>query len=162
LYIVIAVLIVVFCIILMIGKNHSSKDERIGQPMNNKTSNTINSPSVTQTTGNSQALQKVICGVDNSSCVFSNVVNNFINNCQPVEVTISAGTSSNNKSPEIIMTISNGENNSCRFQEKGNGVDEDCTFTKENITKEVIMGMLGDTSSTSKPEFQKIKTASCK
>jgi hypothetical protein len=120
-------------------------------------------PAGTSTVGGSQTLlQKITCAIDDSNCMINNIINNFENNCQPVEVTILANTSSSHGFPGALMTISKGENGACHFQEKGLGIDQDCLFAKENVTQEVIFGMLGDTGSTSKLEFQKIKAESCK
>jgi hypothetical protein len=101
-------------------------------------------------------VKKVTCVGSDPGCIFGNVINNFTDNCQPAEVVTTAEDGS-----QVTFTISKGQNDSCRFQMVGLGVNQNCLFSKENVTAEVAKGMLGMDNVPNKPEFQKIKAASC-
>lgn len=101
----------------------------------------------------------VNCGGDDANCVFTNVIGNFTNDCQPVKVFITMDTTTNE---QVTITLSKGENGACRFQFEGLGIDQDCLFAKENVKQEVIKGLLGMDNIPNDPAFQKIKAASCK
>ncbi len=104
--------------------------------------------------------QKAItCNGDDVVCIINNVVGNFKNDCQPVEVIATVGDGSKE---QVTFIISSGENGACHFQMKGLGADQDCLFNKENVNEQVIKGMLGMDNIPNDPEFQKIKAASCK
>jgi hypothetical protein len=124
--------------------------------LNQPASNTdTEQPSTTES-----ALNKVTCGGDDQNCIFSNVIDNFKNGCQPVEVTV-VMTGEGTQVP-VIFTISSGENGACKFMFTGLGADYDCLFAKENVREEVVKGMLGMDNIPNDPEFIKVKSASCK
>lgn len=114
---------------------------------------------VKKTTAPSPVATKITCSENDQGCIFTNVINNFTNNCQPAEVIVTSGSVS---SPVVTFTISAGQNNSCRFQMVGLGVNQNCLFSKENVTAQVAKGMLGMDNIPNNPDFQKIKAASCK
>jgi|GEM_PF-5524949 len=126
------------------------------QPSSNAPS--IPSPQVSPTLSPpvSTASKKVTCASEDPNCIFTNIIDGFTNGCMPVEVTTTTGTE------QVTLTISGGENGSCRFQMKGVGVDQDCLFVKENVKTDVIKGMMGMDNISKDPEFIKIKAASCK
>ena len=101
----------------------------------------------------------VICAEDDPGCFIINVIGNFKNGCQPVEVMTMVGEGTQ---VQVTITISSGGNGACHFQLKGLGADQDCLFAKENVREEVAKGMLGMDNIPNDPEFQKIKAASCK
>jgi len=102
---------------------------------------------------------KITCSENDQGCIFTNVIDNFTNSCKPAEVIVSSASGS---STLVTFAISGGQNNACRFQMNGFGVNQDCLFAKENVTGEVVKGMLGMDNIPDRLEFQKIKAISCK
>ncbi len=100
--------------------------------------------------------QNASCVSTDQNCIFTNIIDNFANGCVPVEVTATTDTA------QITLILSPGANGACRFQMKGLGMDQNCLFAKENVTTNVIKGMLGMDNIATDPAFIKIKAASCK
>jgi len=113
-------------------------------------------PSAAQSPPVSPTPKKVTCANNDQMCIFTNVIDNFTNGCQPIEVQAAADTA------WVTLIISSGENGACRFQMKGLGVDQNCLFAKENVTTNTIKGILGMDNIPKDPEFIKIKAASCR
>ena len=103
---------------------------------------------------------KVFCQPANMECIINNLINNFKNDCIPIELIISP--EEGGLSEPVIVGIYGYIGDKCYYRTKGTTPELNCAFKKEYVTETTIRGLLGMGGIPDTQEFQKIKSESCK
>jgi hypothetical protein len=122
---------------------------------NPKTSQPKETPVVLPTIQN-----KITCTPTDMKCILDNIINNFKDNCKPLELTITPAEGS--KSKPVVISIYGYINNKCYYQTKGTDPELSCVLKKDYVTETTIRGLLGATSIANSDSFKKIKSESCR
>lgn len=148
LYVVAAILVVLVCVILTIGKNNSPKNGQAGQSTNNEASDATTPLSAADNTNQSETM--VDCGSASDPSCFMN----RMNGCLPVTIQMTG----NDQTTKIELTILGIENDTCHFQRKiNNTTDLNCYFPKGTMNWDTIDQTFGNDRG-----LQKVVDSACK